>query len=87
MARTDKHHAFLKDAMVAEVETPVTKVPGIGPAIGKRLKRAGITTAMALYGCYLSDKRDFKYVIEEYGGNTKHQEDAYRAMKQWDERN
>ena len=75
-----------KGTLDTSVNSPVTIVPGIGKAIGERLKRKGISTAIALYGCYRTDKKGFKELIEDNGGKTIHQNDAFRAMKDYDER-
>ncbi len=87
MGRSQKHKDFIRDAMVKTVDSPITSVPGVGDAIGTRLYRAGITSAKALYGCYLTNKRGFKELIASYGGNVKHQEDAIKAMRDWDVKN
>ena len=64
-------------------------VPGIGPKIAKSLEREGVITAKNLYGRYLinPNPKDFKKIIQRHGGNAKFQEDAYEAIKTWDEQN
>lgn len=83
MARSVKHRLFLRDAKRGEVHRNVTRVPGIGKTIGGRLTRDGISTSMKLYTRYLRNKKGFRRFIEKYGGNVRHQEEAYRAMKEW----
>ena len=65
----------------------VSKVPGIGEAISERLAKCGMSQAKDLYGRFLSDPKHFKALIENHGGNSKNQNDAYRAMREWDLQN
>ena len=81
---SQKHREFVCQPMG---DTLVREVPGIGDAIGTRLNRTGIKFAKDLYARYLLDKRGFKELIEDHGGNIKHQNDAYKAMKDWDAQN
>lgn len=82
---TVKHEDFINRPMGRR---PVTDVPGIGDAIGASMERARIVTAKKLYGIYLTCNRaEFKGVVERHGGNAKHQQDAYTAMKEWEEQN
>lgn len=69
------------------VNTPVADVPGIGESLGKSLKRKGIKTAKALYGCYLANRGEFKKLLEVSGGTHKEQNRAHKAMVAWDKLN
>ena len=74
---------FLKEPLGTE---SVTIVPGIGEVLGDKLiKKKGISTAKQLFGHYLIAPDDFKDLIMSVGGNSKHQKDAYEAMKEYDE--
>ncbi len=78
---SQKHRDFVREPMV---DCPVTDVPGIGDAIGCNFNKTGINFAKDLYAKFLVDRRSFKGLIEEHGGNSKQQNDAYKAMKEWD---
>lgn len=83
MPRSVKHRVFLRDAKAGETDRKITRVPGIGHIIGGRLYRDGFTSTMKLYRRFLQNKKGFRKFIAKYGGNLKHQEEAYIAMKEW----
>ena len=80
---TEVHRIFVEESMG---EKTVEEVPGIGKAIGKRLREDDVTTAKKLYDMYQkSSEKEFKKLISKYRGNREHQEDAFRGMKEWEE--
>ena len=81
---TKVHRDFVNDPKIKEKD--VIKVPGIGKVIAGRLKNDGrIATAGQLYDIYQQRTKDgFKKIIRAHGGNSEHQEDAYRGMKEWE---
>ena len=81
---SQKHREFIRGPMV---NTPVTDVPGIREEVGKVLKKRGIKTAKALYGCYLANRGTFKQLIGSSGGSHKDQNRAHKAMVAWDRLN
>ena len=65
----------------------IEHVPGIGSAIGSRLRRNGITNAGTLLDEYRSrTKAQFMKYIEKHGGNVAHQRDAYYSLRDWKKR-
>ena len=64
----------------------IEKVPGIGPAIAKKLKNEhGISLACHLFKEYQTGGEEgFKRLIADCGGNEEHQRDAYYAMCDYD---
>lgn len=81
---SQKHRDFIREPMVDNL---VIDVPGIGEAIASNLNLSGIYYAKDLYARFLLERRSFKGLIEEHGGNSKQQDDAYKAMKEWDSQN
>ena len=80
---TFKHACFVGSPMGQKL---VTDVPGIGNAIGQRLRENfGIFIAKQLYGHFiLNTQETFAQLIHQCGGNRAHQAYAYNAMSDWD---
>lgn len=61
---------------------PVEEVPGIGKAIGRRLREAGIEEATDLLEIYREKtEKQFKKLIENCGGNAQHQN---QGLQEWE---
>lgn len=81
---SQKHRDFVREPMTGK---HVSEVPGIGESIGQSMAKTGLCQAKDLYGRYLSNPECFKGLVERHGGNSKNQNDAYKAMKEWDHQN
>ena len=77
---TKKLKKFVEMKSIKELK--VEEVPGIGQAIKKNL---GLETAGQLYEKFRAfNEEGFKKFIKNHGGNAQHQEEAYRALHDWD---
>lgn len=84
---TKVHGKFVRNENGPMEGKAVEKVPGIGKAIGPKLREHGITMAKQLYDKYKSTTEEkFKEFIKAHGGTSENQEDAWRGMKEWEEK-
>ena len=89
MASSKDHTMKIKEFLASKNidHWEIEDVPGIGEAIGSRLRRVGVNKAGHLYDEYQArGKKTFMAYIERYGGNIVHQKDAYHTMHEWDRR-
>ena len=77
---TIKAQKFAEEKSEAKVIV-IEKVPGIGEAIGRRLRERSISTSSHLFQEYQAlGEKEFKKLIKECGGNAECQREAYHAM-------
>ena len=81
-----KAKQFVKTRDVRQLQ--VERVPGIGPAIGERLRQDRVkTTGDLLVQLDSRGKRGFEAYIGDCGGNTSHQRKALQGLQDWSIRN
>ena len=75
-----KHEAFVSSPMG---DSNVTTVPGIGRAIGRRMRERGVSSANQVLGQYLTlreDERTFMDWVQGFGANKRHAQAAYNGV-------
>ena len=81
---SQKHRDFTGEPMG---DKDVTELPGIGPALGGRLKEQGFDKAYVVYGQFLVLKKNeelfLDWIKQTCGANAKQGGDCYQAFKDW----
>ena len=68
-------------------EKDVLVLPGVGPIIGQRMKKAGFVKAFLVLGQFLMLNKDealfTKWMKDQFNANTKQSGDCFKALNDW----